>query len=305
MKRVFPLFFVLLVFCLQLTSSAFAAPKTVGVIVTADIPFYRHVHDAFIGKLSKAGHGGAEILKQTPAADAIAWANAARKLVAAGVDVIVAYGTPATLAILNETSTIPIVSVGADHQAAGIKGKNVTGVNVKMPVAGVVKNLKAIKDFKTLGVICNTSEKESMAQADEVAGLGGQWGFASVKLNFRGRGDTEKIKGVDALFITTSCMACQFIPAIASAAKAQGLPSASLMGGGEQSGVILTVSPDGEELGGRAAEMVSRILKGEQPSGIPVEAPRKMDMIINLKEAGELGLKVPLDVLSSATKIIK
>jgi len=51
--------------------------------------------------------------------------------------------------------------------------------------------------------------------------------------------------------------------------------------------------------------MVIRILKGETPSSIPIERPRKIEMIINLKEASILGIKVPLDIITSATRVIK
>jgi putative ABC transport system substrate-binding protein len=46
-------------------------------------------------------------------------------------------------------------------------------------------------------------------------------------------------------------------------------------------------------------------VRGEKPSSIPIEQAKKIDLIINLKEANDMGLKVPFDLLTSATKVIK
>ena len=73
----------------------------------------------------------------------MSWTNSARKLVAVGSDVIVCYGAPATLAVMSETSDIPIVFAGVyDPQAIGITGKNITGVSSKVSVATLDQEFK-------------------------------------------------------------------------------------------------------------------------------------------------------------------
>ena len=51
--------------------------------------------------------------------------------------------------------------------------------------------------------------------------------------------------------------------------------------------------------------MAAKVIKGAKPSSLPVEQPKKIEMIINLKEATAMGLKVPFELLTSATKVIK
>ncbi|MDA8431572.1 MAG: ABC transporter substrate binding protein, partial [Nitrospiraceae bacterium] len=75
--------------------------------------------------------------------------------------------------------------------------------------------------------------------------------------------------------------------------------------GGETSGVVLTIAADPGEQGRAAARITAKVIKGAKPSYLPVEQPRKIDLIINLKEATDMGLKVPFDLLTSATKVIK
>jgi putative ABC transport system substrate-binding protein len=218
----------------------------------------------------------------------------------------VVYGAPAAQAVVKEASDIPVVFAAVpDPQAMGIGGRLVTGISSKMQLAGNVKNLKSMKDFSSLGVVYNSSEKDTVAQMEEVARLEGQFGFKSIRLNLKGPADAGKIKGVEALFVTTSCVANQCITGIAKAARALGVPTATTVSGGEGAGIILTVSPSAEEQGAQAAEMAAKILKGVQPSAIKLEQPRKIDIVVNLKEANSMGIKVPIDLLSAATQVIK
>jgi len=297
--------FIALVILFGFVSFGFAKDITVGVIMSGDIPYYKSIHKAFTGELNSKGIK-AEIIVQTPAPDTMAWINAARKFGAIGTDVIVTYGTPATQAVISETSNISIVFAGVyDREGLGVKGGKVTGITSKVSIAGLLKNLKEIYNFSTLGIIYNSAEKGTIREAAEVERLEGQFSYKSVKFNVKGHGDISNIKGVDAILLTTSCVAMTYVDDIINVARKQKIPTATLIGGGEERGVVLTLSADPVEQGKEAADIVARIVKGENPSTIPVGGPKKIQMIVNLKEATALGLKVPFDILSAATRVIK
>lgn len=286
----------------------YAAEKTIGVIMTGDIPYYKTIHKAFLEGLSAQGLGPGKvnIVFQTPAPDTMAWTNAARKLIAIEADVIVTYGASATLAVFHESSAIPLVFAGVyDPQALGISGKNTTGISSKVPVASVLKNLKGISNFSKLGIIYNDDEKDTIRQAEEIKGLEGQFGFQSVKFNIKRYGDAARISNVDALFITTSCSAMQCVDNVIGVARKAKMVTATSIGGGEERGIILTLAPSAVEQGKEAAERVGMILKGTKPAALPIAAAKKIELIINLKEVSAMDLKVPFDTLTSATKVIK
>jgi putative ABC transport system substrate-binding protein len=88
-------------------------------------------------------------------------------------------------------------------------------------------------------------------------------------------------------------------------AKKLKIATATMIGGGENSGVILTIAANPQEQGREAAKIVAKIIKGATPASIPVQQPKKIDLIINLREATDMGFKIPFDLLTSATKVIK
>lgn len=296
---------ILIFFC-----GAFAGSKkkTIGVIMIPNIRYYQEIQRAFIETLFSEGitRDKVEIIIQKPLPDKISLMNTARKFAALNVDVIVSYGVSPTLAAVGEQTEIPVVFAGVfDPHAVGISLKNATGVSSKVSISNLLQKLKSISNFSKLGVLFTKTEKDTVLQADEIRQFEGPLKFKSVAFNIRRTKDTAKITGVDALLITTSCPVLYCINNIVDIARSERIPIASLVSGEEEKGVIFTVAANPGEQGREAARLVMRILKGEKVSSLPVVRPREIDTIINIKEASRLGIKVPLDLIVSSTKVIK
>ena len=305
-KTVFHFLVIILSVLWMNAGPAAAAEKTIGVIMTGNIPYYKELHKAFTEALAAEGMGKVEIVLQTPMPETLSWANAARKLISVGVDVIVTYGAPATLTAMGETSEIPIVFAGVyDPQALGIMGKNATGVSSKVPVASLVKNLKSISSFASLGVVFSEAEKDTVLQTNDVKQLEASFGFKSSRFSVKKPDDIAKISNVDALFLTTGCAAMHCVSNIIGVARKAKIPTGTTIGGGETSGIILTLSANPQEQGKEAAKIAAKVVKGAKPASIPLEPPKKIDLIVNLKEATDMGLKIPFDLLTTATRVIK
>lgn len=304
-----PFAYCLIFLLLAIPVAVYAGGKTLGIVITGKVPYFSEIHDSFIDELKKDGFydkEGLQVLVQKPAPDLMAWHNSIRKLVIYDVNLIVTYGGAATATALEETSSIPIV-FGAvfDPKTLGVVKKNSTGTSSKVPIATIIENLKRITDLKNLGVVYNRDESETVMQTREIAELEGKLGFNSVLLDIQASVDVSNIKGVDALLLTASCACTEDISSVVRAARGLKIPTAAVSGGNAEHGVILTSSADAREQGKMMADVVKKILNGTAPSAIGVQDPSKLNLVINLKEAKELGVKIPFDMLVSATKVIK
>lgn len=299
------------VFLLMTSASAAAAEKTVGIIMSGNLGYYQEIHKAFIGALSREGfdHRKVDSLLQMPSPNPLSWSNAARKLAVAEVNVLVTYGAAAAAAAIKETKSIPIAYAGVyDPDNIGVSARNSTGISSKVPLTSLLKYLRKLKPFTKLAVVYNESEPDSVRQAKELAQLESQYGFQSVRMPVKKTDEARKLVfsgKADAVFISFSAAANEALDEIVKAAKAAKIPTISQAGGTCEKGVILSLSASATEQGEAAGRIVARLLKGDMPSSISAELPRLVELVLNLKEANALGMKVPMDLITDATRVIK
>ncbi len=308
MKRTLSILLTLLLFC---ATSAFAADKTVGVIMSGNIGYYQDIHRAFVGALAKEGYDYRKVdtVLQMPSPDPLSWTNAVRKLVVADVNVIVTYGAPAALAAIRETKSIPeVYACVYDPANVGVSAKNVTGISSKVPMTSLLKYLKKLTPFSKLAIVYNELEPDSVRQAEELSQLEGQYGFQTVKMAVKKPDDARKLVfagKADAALISVSAVVNEAIESVVKNAHAAKIPTISQLGGTSEHGVILSLAPSATEQGEAAARLVARMLRGDNPAGVPTEVPKLVELVLNLKEAGSIGIKVPFDLITDATKVIK
>jgi putative ABC transport system substrate-binding protein len=283
----------------------------VGVIMSGNLGYYQEVHKAFVSGLVKEGfdHRKIDTLLQMPSPDPLSWTNAARKLSVADVNVLVTYGAPAALAAIRETKSIPIVYAAAyDPAAVGILAKNITGISCKVPMTSLLKYLKKVTPFTRLAIVYNELEPDSVRQVDELIQHEAQYGFQTVKMSVKRTDEAKKLVfagKADAVLISVSAVANEALDDIVRSAHNAKLPTISQTGGTAEHGVLLSLAPSATEQGEAAGRFTARVLRGENPSGIPAEVPKLVELVLNLKEAGALGIKIPFDLITDATRVIK
>jgi putative ABC transport system substrate-binding protein len=303
---------VLPVLFLVLSSPTLSAGKVlIGVIMTADIPYYATMHQAFVDGLKKTlpTDEDVQFILQRPFPDPIAWSNAARKLIALDVDLIVSYGAPATHAVLFEKSKIPVVYVGVyEPEAAGITGRYVTGCGYKIPLSSLLRYFKRLKDIHKLRVVYSSNEEDSVRQMTELVDLAQLQNIDLSRVDIRSQGDIKKIKAIgrdDAVYVTGSALAHIWIDDILSLLHEKKVPAVDIFSDPDEEGMLITLFHPPEQQGARAADIAAKIIGGEPPENIAPELLRETELVFNLVEARKLGITFPIQLIVEATRVIK
>ena len=286
------------------------AGKRIGVIMTGDIPYYNEIHQALADELNRrfAGKEKIEILLQRPFPNDISWSNAARKLIAFDVDLIVTYGSPATLAAIHEKSRIPLVFAGfyePEEVTADIK--NVSGCGFKVPLSSILRYFKRLKQVSSLGIIFSSVEEDSVRQYKTMLRLTEQQGIKAQKYDIRTKNDLDKLKTKtpDVVFITSSSLIHLWLEEIVTILEENEVPVADILPDTTDTGVLMTLYQPAQEQGEVAAEIAWQILNGAIPVVPAISTLRDTELVFNLVEARRLGIDFPIQLLIEATKVIE
>jgi putative tryptophan/tyrosine transport system substrate-binding protein len=246
----------------------------------------------------------------------------ADELVRLKVDVIIAGGSRDTQAAKNATKTIPIVFLESvsDPVALGLvaslahPGGNITGfTTIATVLAG--KRLEILKEIipklSRVAVLGTSIQPGNVQQLKETEFTAQAFG---VKLQYR---DILSPKDIETAFRAASNGRAEAVLALGGpmlsnhrtqlidlAVKSR-LPAIYWRSDIVEAGGLMSYGVYLTALDRRAATYVDRILKGAQPADLPVEQPTKFQMVINLKTANQIGLRIPQRVLARADKVIK
>jgi len=307
MKKGAGLFVLLLIFFL-LTGDLSA--ETIGVILSGDIRHYREIHDSFLSKLKRAGYSErVDIILQRPYPDYLSLSNAARKLSAYDVDMFITYGAASTQAVLDlKTKTPVIYSSLSEPYAMKLSGKNVTGVSYRVYPSTLLRYLREIVTIRTIGIVYNSGDPDSVIQMEDIKKASEQYGFRVAAVSLKTVKDARNIfygQNPDAIFITQTPVAEMALPVILEYARAHRIPTASLFPGdyGYHPTISLYARP--KELGEKMAEVVIRILDGSNPDKVKVSCCNEVELVFNLKEVKEMGYRIPMDLVATATRLIQ
>jgi ABC-type uncharacterized transport system substrate-binding protein len=246
----------------------------------------------------------------------------AKELVALQPDLILTQSTPATAALLQQTRTIPIVfgrladPIGSGFVASFPRpGGNVTGfVTMQPTMAG--KWLELLKE------IAPRVARVAMLFNPATAPYAEYWlnPFKAAAASFAVKAivapvrDTSELESVVAaqahesnggLIVMPDTFMTEHRSEITSLAARYRLPAVYPYRVFAEFGGLLSYGDDLTDNFRRAASYVDRILKGEKPSELPVQAPVKFELVINLKAAKALGLDVPVHLQQRADELIE
>jgi putative tryptophan/tyrosine transport system substrate-binding protein len=300
--------------------------RRIGVLLpaTADDTHFQTWLGAFLQGLTHSGWNigqnvQVDIRWATANADAVR-RNAA-ELVALAPDVIFAPGASTVGPLLQATRTVPIIfAVVADPVGAGFvdslarPGRNATGfMAFEYGISGKwLELLKQIAPSLTRAVVIrDAGTPTGVAQFGVIQAMASALRVEITQVDLRDAGETERAITAFAgssnggLIVAASGLAFIHRDLIIRLAAERRLPAIYFDRSFVATGGLVSYGPDQVGQCRLAAGYVDRILKGEKPADIPVQAPTKYELVINLKTAKALALAVPPSVLAQANEVIE
>ena len=298
--------------------------RRIGVLmnISADDPEAQSRMTAFVQGLQQSGWtDGRNIRIDTrwAAGDADRYHRYAEELLALAPDVILASATPSVQALQQATRTVPIVfaNVG-DPVGMGLvesvarPGGNTTGFSA-FDLGFGAKWLELLKEIapRLTRVAVLRDLTIGPAQLSAIQAVAPSFG---VELSPVGVRDADEIERTIAAFarssnagmiVTASTSALIHRRLIVMLAARHRLPAVYSWRYFATAGGLISYGPNPIDMYRRAANYVDRILKGEKPADLPVQAPTKYELVINLKTAKALGIEMPASVLARADELIE
>jgi putative tryptophan/tyrosine transport system substrate-binding protein len=299
--------------------------RRIGVLMSvADGPEGKARLGAFLEGLQQLGWTdgrNVRIDQRWGAGDAERARKYAAELVALGADVILASGDHSVVASRQATRTVSIVfttvagPVGTGYvESLARPGGNMTGFTLfEYSTSGkwlellkeIAPGVKRVGVMREAGTATGTGFFAAIQAAAQAPG---------VELSPIGVGDADEIEGGIATFarspnggliVTGSAQTAVHSNLIVTLAARHKLPAVYFARFVVAAGGLISYGPDFLDVHRRPAAYVDRILKGEKPADLPVQAPTKYELVINLKTAKALGLTVPDSLLARADAVIE
>jgi putative tryptophan/tyrosine transport system substrate-binding protein len=301
-------------------------PRRVGILMNraADSSEGQARLEAIRQRLQQSGwHEGQNLLLEVRwgAEDPGLERKGAAELATLAPDVVLAGGSLSLIAMLGASRTIPVVFAGmADPVGLGVvaslahPGGNATGF-LAFEYSFVGKLLEVLKEIAPgvtrAAILRDPLSPQGIANFAVIQSTAASIGVQVNPVDMRDPGEIERSVAAFArsagggLVVTPSGLATMHSAVILKLAAQYKLPAVYgyrdiVLGGG-----LISYGPDWLDQYRHAAEYVDRILRGEKPGDLPVQAPTKYELVVNLKTAKTLGLTVPNSLLVRADEIVE
>jgi putative tryptophan/tyrosine transport system substrate-binding protein len=247
--------------------------------------------------------------------------KAVTTLLQRGIGLLVSCGTSASLAAVRQGSNVPVVFISVGNplgiglvESLSHPGRNATGFSDMLADLGGKQIDLAIELQRGRGpvdYVWHTGWADGQYRLDSAESAA-----KSVDLKFRSRAistageiteaiSNAKASGALALVIQPSPFTYQHRAEIIGTAKAYRLPTLFAFPPAAREGALIAYGPDYLHMYRRAPIYVERILKGAKPADLPVEQPTKLELVVNLRTAQDLGFEMPISLIVRADELIE
>lgn len=306
---------------LALMTAATAQTAKVSVTAIVEHPALDAVRDGVRDGLEEAGYKAGDNLEftyESAQGNPATAAQIAREFVGNSPDVIVPISTPSAQAAAAATRDIPIVfSAVTDPVAAGLvasneaPGGNVTGVSDLSPIAEHVALVKEVApEAEAVGFIYNPGEANSVVLLEYFREAAEKEGLSVVEAAANKSADVQAaarslVGKAQAIYVPTDNTIVSALESLVAVAEENDLPLISGDTDSVERGALASVGFNYYEVGKQTAEVVLRVLKGENPGEIPVTFATGTDLVVNRKAAEAMGVTLPQAMIERASKVIE
>jgi putative ABC transport system substrate-binding protein len=245
----------------------------------------------------------------------------AAELVQLRVNVILAFGTAASLAAKRATGTIPIVMFAGDPVGTGLvaslarPGGNLTGLTQEAGLDIFAKRIELLKEAapqaSRVGAVYNPGSPAEVHGYDATVKSARSLGLTLIPLEvrstvgFEGAFVRARHERVDALVIAENALNVEHRELIIDFAAKNRLPTVFGERASVDTGGLMSYGADFADILLRSATYIDKILRGARPADLPVEQPTKFELVINLRAAKALGLAIPPSLLIRANHVLE
>lgn len=215
-------------------------------------------------------------------------------------DLVLAVSTPSAQAMYNSTKDIPIlITAVTDPESVGLTGDNITGTSDMAPVNKQVELIHTmLPETKTIGVVYNTSEENSLVLVEKLKSESEKYGYTVVEkgvtnINEVGSALDVILKEIDVLYTPTDNLIVASTPIVLEKANAENIPVIGCIDDQVKQGALATETLDYKQLGYQTGEIAVRVLNGEKPKDIPVQTLENTKLMINKAAAERLNIEIP------------
>lgn len=296
------------------TAASAEAPK-LCLNQFVSVPVIQEAVDGFREGLDAAKVSQERLNIQNPEADPATQLTLAQGFVNDKCDVIIAVATPGAQVFRRLTTTIPVVFIGVSTPVeAGIvesmerPGTNFTGVSDPAPVeSDIDAMLKVMPGMKRVGLVYKAGDPAGDFLAARAVKYLESLGLTPVVATIATAAETTQatqslIGQVDAIQIPGDSTTLSGMAGILKIANDANVPVFGGLGEGVSQGTILSGSYNYREVGFMAADMVRRVLAGEDPATMAVMVPSAATFEVNTTQAAKLGLTIPAEITAITSK---
>jgi putative ABC transport system substrate-binding protein len=293
--------------------------KNIGVIQIVQHDALDASNKGFVDGLKEKGYEDGKNIKieqQNAQGDMTNAQTIAKQFADSKKDLIFAIATPSAQAAYNATKDIPIVitavtdpvkaEVAKDWKSSGT---NVTGTSDKVPVDKQIELLKKlIPNAKTIGVIYNTSETNSVIQVDELKTAAQKQGLAVKEIGVTNVNEINQnlssaLGQIDVLYTPTDNTVASGYPLVGKLCVEKNIPIIGAEEAVVTKGGLASIGIDYYKLGKEAGLKAAEVLGGKKPSEVEISTLSEMSFTINTDVAKKLKITIPQDIESKAKKV--